>query len=440
LKTAILGAGISGLALARFLIEGGFHADDLHLFEAASKPGGLCASKKIDGFTYDVAGGHILFSRDQEVVTWMKQRGGGEESFDRRERETKIRFGDRWVHYPFENGLGDLPAQESFECLDGYVQAWHERKASGSAAPPDFARWIRWRFGEGIAAHFMNPYNEKIWKRDLRELSSGWVADRVPDAPIEDVLRSAVGLRTEGYTHQSIFHYPKAGGFQAITDGLASEIESRIRLSTPVEDLVRGESGWKVNGEEFDQVISTVPLTALPGIIDGLPGEVAEAMRGLEYNSLVTFLVALDRPEHPPLSWIYLPHASQGPANRVTYLSNYSEGCAPAGKTSLLCEVTYDGAARSPGKELEKQVTDGLVEAGLIRREEILFVDRSEVSHAYIVYGHRHEERRAAALSWLEENGIIPLGRFGRFEYDNSDLCTIKARALAEKLLATNSR
>jgi hypothetical protein len=27
------------------------------------------------------------------------------------------------------------------------------------------------------------------------------------------------------------------------------------------------------------------------------------------------------------------------------------------------------------------------------------------------------------------------LGRFGRFEYDNSDQCVIKSRALAQKLL-----
>lgn len=436
MKTAILGAGISGLALARFLIEGGLDPLDLQLFEAAPVAGGLCRSKSVDGFTYDVAGGHILFSRDGEILSWLKEHGGGEQSFTRRDRETKIRFGDRWVHYPFENGLGDLPALENFECLRGYVEAWHARSVKdGTAAPADFASWIRWRFGEGIARHFMDPYNEKIWKRPLADLSSGWVADRVPDAPIDDVLQAAVGLRTEGYTHQSIFYYPKRGGFQAITDGLASAILKRIHFSTPVTDLEREGERWRVNGEAFDCVVSTIPLTALPAIVCGLPGEIAEAMSGLDYNSLVTILVALDRPEHPPLSWVYLPHASQGPANRVTYLSNYSEGNAPEGKTSLLCEVNFAGREASPGPELEEEVVAGLLTAGMLSREEILFVDRSEVSHAYIVYDHAHDERRAASLTWLEANGLVPHGRFGRFDYDNSDLCAIKSRALAERLL-----
>ena len=57
----------------------------------------------------------------------------------------------------------------------------------------------------------------------------------------------------------------------------------------------------------------------MPDFVHGIPADVADAMRTLEYNSLVSFLVALDRPEHPDLSWIYLPQRAQGPANRVTY-------------------------------------------------------------------------------------------------------------------------
>jgi protoporphyrinogen oxidase len=137
----------------------------------------------------------------------MKDNAGGDSAFVRRDRNTKIRFEGRWVHYPFENGLGDLPKQANFDCLKGYVEAWHARESSGSSAPSDFGSWIRWRFGEGIARHFMDPYNAKIWKRDLAEISSDWVAGRVPDAPVDDVLKAAIGMRTEGYTHQAIFYW-----------------------------------------------------------------------------------------------------------------------------------------------------------------------------------------------------------------------------------------
>jgi protoporphyrinogen oxidase len=437
LKIALLGAGVSALSLARTLVERGFPLADLTLLEAAPIAGGLCRSKTVEGFTYDVAGGHILFSKDRSVLQWMMAEAGGEESFVRRERHTKIRFGNRFVHYPFENGLGDLPEQPKFECLKGYVEAWHLRGKHGTGAPSDFLRWIHWRFGEGIARHFMEPYNEKIWKRPLGELSSDWVAGRVPDAPIDDVLRAAIGQRTEGYTHQASFYYPRRGGFQAITDGMAARLGARVRLATPVQDLVRTpDGGWRVNGEPFDLVVSTLPLNDLPDLVPAMPAAAAAAMRGLAFNSIVTVLVALDRPAHPDLSWIYLPHHEQGPVNRVTYMSNYSPELAPEGKTSFLLEVTLRSEAEAPGAELEREALAGLEAAGLLRREEVLFTDRSTCRHAYIVYDHDLAARRAAALAWCRDNGIVPLGRFGRYDYFNSDQCVGAARETAGELLA----
>lgn len=439
MKIAILGAGISGLGLARFLIEGGLPRGDVTLFEAAPAVGGLCASRIVDGFTYDVTGGHILYSKDAQAMAWMIDAAGGRSAFVEQRRETKIRFGDAWVHYPFENGLGDLPPQANFECLSGYIDAWHRRRCDASAAPLAFGAWVRWRFGEGIARHFMDPYNRKVWKRDLDALSSDWVAGRVPDAPIDDVLRSAVGIRTEGYTHQSTFYYPARGGFQAITDGIASTLLDRVRLRTPVKDLERRGGGWLVNGEAFDRVVSTLPLTDLPRWIAGMPASVAAAMTGLEFNSITCILVALNRAKHPALSWIYLPHDEQGPTNRVTYMSNYAPSNAPAGKSSFLCEVTHPGGAPTPGPELEREVIDGLVRAGLCTRDEVLFTDRVSTRHAYVVFDHAYGARRATAFAWLDAQGIVPLGRFGRFEYDNSDQCVIKARALAQRLLAESA-
>lgn len=436
MKLAILGAGVSGLSLARFLVEGGHPARDITMFEADAVPGGLCRSKTVDGFTYDVSGGHILYSKDKAAMQWMKDMAGGDDAFVEKQRHTRIRYGQRWINYPFENGLGDLPPEANFECLRGYVRAWHERTHSRSSAPDAFGAWVRWRFGDGIAEHFMDPYNKKVWKRDLDFLSSDWVAGRVPDAPVDDVLRSAVGIRTEGYTHQSIFYYPKQGGFQAITDGIARRLTVDLRLSTPVIELEKKGEAWLVNGEEFDFVVSTLSLTYMPDLVLGMPREVAEACRKLEYNGIVCVLLALDRGQHPDLSWIYLPHAAQGPANRITYMSNYSPHMAPTGKSSFLCEVTVPGGRPFPGRDLENELVDGLANTGLIRRDEVLFDDRAQVGQAYVVFDHGYAARRGVALDWFEAQGIVQLGRFGRFEYDNSDQCVIKSRELAARLLA----
>ncbi len=435
MKTAILGAGVSGLSLARFLIEGGVPAEELHLFEASNEVGGLCRSKTVEGFTYDRAGGHILYSKDAEARDWMVGCTGGAEAFVETARQTRIRFGECWVHYPFENGLCDLPPDVNRECIEGYVAAYEARTNSGSSAPEDFDAWVQWRFGAGIHAHFMRPYNEKIWKRDLSELGSSWVAGRVPEAPIEDVIKASEGVHTEGYVHQSVFQYPERGGFQAITDGIASTLSERIRLNTRVTQLTRHGEGWRVDGEDFDLVISTLPMTELPRLIEGVPADVSAAMSGLIFNSLSSILLAIDHDEQPDFSWIYLPHDEQGPANRVTYISNYSPRNAPSGRSGLQCEVNWRGEEPAPGEELTSEVTAGLERAGIVKPGQVLFSDRTDVRHAYIVYTHGFKERRQRAIDWLEAEGILPLGRFGRFDYFNSDQCVIAARELAASLL-----
>ena len=37
-------------------------------------------------------------------------------------RNTKIIYKDRFVKYPVENGLADLPKQDNFECLHYFIQ------------------------------------------------------------------------------------------------------------------------------------------------------------------------------------------------------------------------------------------------------------------------------------------------------------------------------
>ena len=97
--------------------------------------------------------------------------------------------------------------------------------------------------------------------------------------------------------------------------------------------------------------------------------------------------------------------------------------------------MTVPGPEAHPGAELERDVIDGLVWAGLLKKDEILFTDRSDVRHAYVVFDHQYHARRKAIFDWTSAVGLTPLGRFGRFEYDNSDQCVIKARELASELL-----
>ena len=68
MRIAVLGGGITGIAAARTLLERGYGPV---VFEADSKIGGLCQSEVHDGFVHDLSGGHIVHSRDADILAEM---------------------------------------------------------------------------------------------------------------------------------------------------------------------------------------------------------------------------------------------------------------------------------------------------------------------------------------------------------------------------------
>ena len=428
LKVAILGAGVTGLMAGRLLRERGY---SVHLFESESSVGGLCRSSVVDGFTFDWAGGHILYSKDREVND-LVTRIIGEKDLVQNERHTKIFYRGSYVKYPFENGLGDLPKEDNFACLKGYVEAFYARQNGAVAKPSNFRDWVLWRFGPGIAEKFMFPYNEKIWKVDLKELSIEWVDGRVPDAPVDDVIKASIGISTEGYIHQSYFRYPRRGGFGTLTDRLAAPIFDAIRLSTPVRQVRRLTSEWEVNGERFDRIVNTIPLQELFKRFEGAPRDAKAAADGLQFRGLVSILIGVDGPETSRHSWIYLPHPENGPANRITHLANYSPENAPPGQHSLLAEVTYDGDLHVDQRYVD-EVVDGIHRSGLVDKKKVVTTAFHKNRYAYIVFDHDFRKNLAASTEFLDGIGLHTIGRFGRYEYLNSDQCMRRAIDLVEK-------
>ncbi len=417
MKVAILGGGITGVTLADMLQNKGV---DYHLFEAQERLGGLCQSETVDGFVADQAGGHIIFSKNKDVLQYILdsvEELGTHESV----RKSAIYYRGNFVRYPYENGLGDLPKEDNFECLSTYIEADFARR-QGAAEPQNFRDWCAWRFGTGISRTFMYPYNEKIWKTDLEDMSIRWVSGRIPDAPVNDVIRASIGIETEGYKHQSVFWYPLTGGFESIVKGIAKRLDQdRLHVATPIESVVEKDGSYLVNGEPYDKVISTIPLQCLALTLGTLPEDVQAAFDGLTYTSVMSILVALDQKPDSDRSWIYFPHPENGPFNRVTHISNYSPCNAPEGKSALMAEVTYKGDIDGPS--CEQEVVDGLVRCGFAEKDKVLFTRSWKNRYAYIVYGHDLEKNLAVVRDYLAKKGIDLLGRFGDYNYFNSDQC-----------------
>lgn len=430
----ILGGGLSGLTLASRL-------RDAEVLEKEARPGGLCRSLEVDGFTFDPHGSHILFSRKPEAMALYEQLLGP--NLCRRRRNTKVYYKGRYVKYPFENGLAELSVEDNLACLVGYIDAYVGRLTGRTPKPTNFEEWMYYRFGRGITDLYLRPYNEKIWKTPAADMGIEWVEGRVPDPPLEDVVKSSLGIPTEGYTHQLHFLYPRTGGVESLVRGLLPHVP-RVRAGFPVTSVRRRGGSWRVSDgheeREYDGLVSTLPIPELVRALEDVPNDVRAAANALVHRSLITVMVGLRREALNDFSWVYFALPEHGPFNRISFPSNFSDRVAPPGTSSAVAEITCNAGDElwsASDAALAEHVIERAEALGVFRRADVMLTRVERTRYAYVVFDKEHRRKLDLASRHVEHAGIRLLGRFGQFDYINTDQVLLRALALAKEMEPT---
>lgn len=431
---AILGGGLTGLTLADLL-----NSKDVLILEKENECGGLCRSVRKNGYTFDPGGSHIIFSKDTGALEFMKNALG--DNICLRRRNTKILYKGKLVKYPFENGLSDLPKQENFECLLGFLKAYIERNSGAQPTPDSFKAWMYCTFGPGITEKYLLPYNTKIWKLDPGQMDLSWVDDRAPQPSLEDIIKASLGLGSEGYVHQLQFYYPREGGIQALVRSLEEKARERAKIVNDfkIASIKKTNAGWLVSdGSDClrcREVISTIPLFDLVYALEDVPGYVKGAVDGLKYNSLITVMIGIDSPDLNDLSWLYIPDGACL-SHRVSFPSNYSDKVAPSGKSSALAEITYregDHISYLTDEEIIQNITGYLQKNKIISKGDIEYTEVKRTKYAYVVNDLNYKKNVNILGGYLKMTGIHPVGRFSEWEYYNMDACIRSAMDFVSK-------
>jgi protoporphyrinogen oxidase len=426
-RVGILGGGISGVALASEL-DG-----DVEVLERRGRVGGLCGTIIENGFTFDAAGPHIMFSKNKDVLARMVEVLG--DNVHQRRRDNKIFFKNRLVKYPFENDLAALPKEDTFECLMGYINNPH---ANGK--PENLADWSYATFGEGISDKYFIPYNRKIWNYDPKKIGLEFVS-RIPKPPMEDVVKSAIGISTEGYLHQLNFYYPVEGGFEAMVHGFAKRVKGMITTNWRVANIARYGKEWRVTsktGEErlYDTLINTIPIHELLKIWPEAPKEARAAAKKLRYNSLINVLIGCSEDRGYPYTALYVPDPDIS-FHRLSFPKAFSERCVPSGSSSIMAEITAnegDGIWDLGDEQVMERVIADLVKIGFVDPKTITYKRVIRFLYGYPVYDLAYRSNVTALRESVEKTGLRLLGRFAQFDYINSDVCVERALALSKEL------
>lgn len=428
MKIGVLGAGLTGLTLGYLLNDLKY---DFTIVEKESSIGGLCRSYSENGFTFDIGGSHVLFSKDKQVLDFILSIL--KDNVVRRRRNTKVFFKGRYVKYPFENGLSDLPKEDNFECLYSFIQTLIKKEKGILKEPANFEEWMYYTFGSGITEKYLLPYNKKIWKHAPSDMGLNLV-ERIPNPPVEDIIKSSLGISTEGYLHQLYFYYPKYGGIESLVQNLYSPIKSQVITNFEVRNIGCVNNKWYVSDGKkklvFDKLISTIPITDLVNIVDAIPSEIQALSKRLIYNSIITVGLGISRPKLNDFSWVYVPD-EKILFHRISFPSNYSPYVSREGHSAILAEITCkynDKIWRMSDNEIIDKTIEGLETMNVIAKEDIILKKVFRLKYAYIIYDLQYNATINKLYDFFSDYGIHLVGRFAEFKYLNMDACIKSAK------------
>lgn len=424
----ILGGGLTGVTLQHFLTK------DSELLEASDRRGGLCKSYQKEGFLYDI-GGHILFSKNEEINTVVGSLLAG--NIHTCKRLNKILFNDRLIKYPFENDLGSLKKKDAYECLIGYLQNDYPKPEH------NLKEWAYYTFGKHISEKYLLPYNEKIWNISTEQLNLEWV-ERIPRPPLEDVVKSALGIETEGYLHQLYFRYPVKGGAEALITSLQKP-DQKILCNYKIDKIRKSKSGWNVYADDhcksYEEIIITFPIHEAITCFENVPDNVSRAAERLRYNSITVIMVAINNESLLDCSAIYIPDPKVLP-HRVCFMGYFSRQNVREGTSSLIAEITTnpgDGIHELSAETLVEKTIEDLARIHVIDTPaEVIVTETKRFQYAYPVYTLNYARDCKIVRDYFNSLNIQLCGRFAEFEYINMDECMRRAIVLANKLNRLN--
>ena len=415
----IVGAGPAGLSLAHH-----YKAQKI-ILERENEVGGLCRSFEVDGGVFDI-GGHSFHTPHSEVEALVHDLMKG--NWGVQTRDARVYVNGQLIPYPFQTHFRQIDDDRIVaDCLA------HHGSSGGEAR--NFEEWILARFGWGVAHHFMLPYNRKLWARDLRRIGCDWVSERIAGSVAP--LPEGAAPKRKPLQSQSQVAYPARGGFVEIFRELA-------KTSGPIEfqcdvtgiDLeqrsveCRDGRSW-----HFDRLASTIPLPVLLDLMPATPSPLRARAHELEAVSLRVLMILVANSLTGAPQRVYLSDPAI-PPHKVAFNHTSSLELRQRPQHAIMCEISHSAEKLlPPDDELEAKIVDWLIDARLVEnRNDIALIRHFDAPFGYPVYTPQRSAILAEARAWLEDRGIWTFGRFGGWDYANSDECIRQGMELAARL------
>ncbi len=417
----VVGAGVSGLAFADHIAS-----DDVLICERDTAIGGYCKTVKQDGFTWDYSG-HFFHFRHPEIEKFLIDRMPDQRILEV-QKDSRIYYGDRFVDFPFQKNIHQLPQAEMLECLyDLYLRA-----EAYPEPPKSFAEMLYAKFGRGIAERFLVPYNEKLYACDLGTLDVDAMGRFFPYADLEDVVRNFKAADNTSYN--ATFTYPEGGAIEYV-NALARSLKShQLSLNEAVVEIDLAKKVARTTKREvrFETLVSAAPLPSLLSMCG-----VAYNPDVYSWNVVQVFNLGFDRKGLEGAHWVYFPQRDVS-FYRVGFYDNIFD----TDRMSMYVEIGRPKgfvATESQIEETRLQVLRDLEKTGITEGHNLVSHHHVVLDPAYVHITQASLKDAADKRRALSTRGVHSVGRYGAWTYCAIEDNIVEARALADACNAATS-
>ena len=392
-KAVIIGAGISGMTMAHCLKD----QYDVKIFEKDSKPGGLIKCTRESGHLYHQVGGHVFNSKRQDVLDWFWKFFDKDKEFLHATRNATISIDDSFVGYPIENNIYMMNNQIVKSIIDDLL------RLSDKHEPQNFEEFLICRFGQTLYNIYFQPYNKKIWRKDLKNIPLSWLEGKLPMPSVTEIILHNFKRTGETNMVHSSFYYPRENGSQFLADRLAENLD--ISYNSEITEIKRMDSEWIVNGVHCSKIVFCGNIKDLPKLLPQFISPYQKSIEELKYHGTTTVLCEIDK---NPYSWVYMP-SEKHEAHRIICTGNFAESNNANGKLTGTIEFT-----------------DYISESEIHENLKRIPFSPNPVASRFTPYTYpiQHSDTREMVnflKTELKKHDFYMTGRFADWEYYNMD-------------------
>jgi protoporphyrinogen oxidase len=433
----VLGAGLTGLTLARELSEKSDHR--VVLVEKEGYLGGLAATLSERDLSFDL-GSHRLHSAvDPGIRQYMEDVLG--EPLLKRPRHGRLYLEGRFLDYP--PSLFSIPGDILFKIALGLWRGYRREFFSRSrpVTSENFESAMVKKVGRPVYESFYRDYARKLWGLDPREVAVSGMKKKM-------IFLNPGSIRKHIFKTSEHFFYPRAG-IGMIADRMARKITAHggmiIKKARPEKMFLEGDRVTGVgivteNGERTRLASSLVLSTLAIDELFGLLFEDGDKKSRLCWRGVRLMYVLTDSRVENGTDTYYFPGLGVN-CGRVSDIRKFSPelnaavpGCLltmefPCSEGDRLWDLTDE--------ELLGLGLSDLKKTGVLSdRVNVLRYFSRKLPRAYplMTVGWDREFRRLNdRLSGI--HNLFSLGRGGLFLPCNMDQCIIQARELAALII-----